>query len=273
MSTIDGGDREGRPGAGALLVGSLAQAAQRRPGRRDLTPLRTLWPHVRAHLGDAVLALVFLLLSTSATLGLSVAVRVMVNQGMASVPALLRTMMLLTGVVVVLGFVTALRFYFVTKLGERVVADLRKTIYDHVLSLDQAFFLKTRTGEVLSRMTTDLTIVEGMLGTSVSVALRNTLMFVGALTLLVIITPRYTLLVVVLVPVLLGPLFYFGRQVRARSVFARIGSPRRWAMPAKAWTPSKRSRGSAVSAASPPALARRWRARSRLLCRESAPAP
>jgi ATP-binding cassette subfamily B protein len=221
MSTIDGGDREGRPGAGALLVGSLAQAAQRRPGRRDLTPLRTLWPHVRAHLGDAVLALVFLLLSTSATLGLSVAVRVMVNQGMASAPALLRTMMLLTGVVVVLGFVTALRFYFVTKLGERVVADLRKTIYDHVLSLDQAFFLKTRTGEVLSRMTTDLTIVEGMLGTSVSVALRNTLMFVGALTLLVIITPRYTLLVVVLVPVLLGPLFYFGRQVRAKSVFAQ----------------------------------------------------
>jgi ATP-binding cassette subfamily B protein len=221
MSTLDGGSDEGRPGAGALLVGSLAQAAQRRPGRRDLSPLRTLWPHVRAHVGDAVLALVFLLLSTSATLGLSVAVRVMVNQGMASVPALIRTMLLLTGVFVALGFVTALRFYFVTKLGERVVADLRKTIYDHVLSLDQAFFLKTRTGEVLSRMTTDLTIVESMLGTSVSMALRNTLMFLGALTLLVVITPRYTLLVIVLVPVLLVPLFYFGRQVRARSVFAQ----------------------------------------------------
>jgi ATP-binding cassette subfamily B protein len=221
MSTIEGVEIEGRPGAGALLVGSLAQAAQRRPGRRDLSPLRALWPHVKAHAGDALFALLFLLLSTSATLGLSVAVRVMVNQGMTSVPALIRTMMLLTGVVVTLGFVSALRFYFVTKLGERVVADMRKTIYDHVLSLDQAFFLKTRTGEVLSRMTTDLTIVESMLGTSVSVALRNTLMFVGALTLLVIITPRYTLLVVVLVPVLLGPLFYFGRRVRARSVFAQ----------------------------------------------------
>jgi ATP-binding cassette subfamily B protein len=221
MSTMDGVERDGRPGAGAVLAGSLAQAAQRRPGRRDLSPLRTLWPHARAHAGDAVAALIFLLLSTSATLGLSVAVRVMVNQGMASVPALVRTMLLLTGVVVVLGLVTALRFYFVTKLGERVVADLRKTIYDHVLSLDQAFFLKTRTGEVLSRMTTDLTIVENMLGTSVSMALRNTLMFLGALTLLVVITPRYTLLVIVLVPVLLGPLFYFGRQVRARSVFAQ----------------------------------------------------
>jgi ATP-binding cassette subfamily B protein len=221
MTTIEGVEIDGRPGAGALLVGSLAQAAQRRARRRDLSPLRALWPYVGAHAGDALLALVFLLLSTSATLGLSVAVRVMVNQGMASVPALIHTMLLLTGVVVILGLFTALRFYFVTKLGERVVADLRKMTYDHVLSLDQAFFLKTRTGEVLSRMTTDLTIVESMLGTSVSVALRNTLMFFGALTLLVIITPRYTLLVVVLVPVLLGPLFYFGRQVRARSVVAQ----------------------------------------------------
>jgi ATP-binding cassette subfamily B protein len=221
MSKIEGVEIDGRPGVGVLLVGSLAQAAQRRPGRRDLSPLLTLWPHVKAHARDAIFALLCLLLSTSATLGLSVAVRVMVNQGMASVPALIRTMMLLTGVVVVLGLFTALRFYFVTKLGERVVADMRKTIYNHILSLDQAFFLKTRTGEVLSRMTTDLTIVESMLGTSVSMALRNTLMFIGALTLLVIITPRYTLLVVLLVPVLLGPLFYFGRKVRARSVFAQ----------------------------------------------------
>jgi ATP-binding cassette subfamily B protein len=221
MSEIEALTIEGRPGPGALLAESLTQSAQRRPGRRDLSPLRALWPHVRAHAGDAVFALFFLLLSTASTLGLSVAVRVMVNQGLNAVPALVRTMALLTGVVVVLGIFTALRFYFVTKLGERVVADLRKTIYDHILTLDQAFFLKTRTGEVLSRMTTDLTIVESMLATSVSVALRNSLMFVGAMILLIVITPRYTLLVVVLVPVLLGPLFYFGRRVRARSVYAQ----------------------------------------------------
>lgn len=221
MSAIEDAVIEGRPSAGALLVESLSQSGRRRPGRRDLNPLRALWPHVKAHAGDALLALFFLLLSTTATLGLSAAVRVMVNQGMTSVSALLRTMLLLTGVVVLLGLASAFRFYFVTKLGERVVADMRKTIYDHVLTLDQAFFLKTRTGEVLSRMTTDLTIVESMLGTSVSVALRNTLTFLGAVILLVVITPRYTLFVVVLVPVLLGPLFYFGRQVRARSVFAQ----------------------------------------------------
>lgn len=221
MSTTDPATNEGRPGAGAVLAGALAQSAQRRPGRRDLSPLAGLWPHVKAHVSDALFALFFLLLSTSATLGLSVAVRVMVNQGLTSVAALVRTMLLLTGVVGLLGVVTALRFYFVTKLGERVVADLRKAIYDHVLKLDQAFFMKTRTGEVLSRMTTDLTLVESMLASSVSVALRNTLMFLGAVGLLIVITPRYTLLVLVMVPVLLGPLFYFGRQVRARSVYAQ----------------------------------------------------
>jgi ATP-binding cassette subfamily B protein len=221
MTDIESVAIEGRPGAGALLAESLSQAAERRPGRRDLGPLRTLWPLVRAHAGDASLALLFLLLSTAATLGISVAVRVMVNQGMTSVAALVRTTLLLTAVVALLGVVTALRFYFVTKLGERVVTDMRKVIYRHILTLDQAFFTKTRTGEVLSRMTTDLTIVESMLGTSVSVALRNMLMFIGALVLLAVITPRYTVLVVVLVPVLLGPLFYFGRKVRARSVYAQ----------------------------------------------------
>lgn len=212
---------KGRPGAGALLAASLTRSAQRRPVQRDLSPLRALWPHIKAHSGDAVFALIFLLMSTASTLGLSVAVRVMVNQGMSSLPALVRTMGLLTGVVASLAAGTGLRFYFVTKLGERVVADLRKSVYNHILTLDQAFFLTTRTGEVLSRMTTDLTIVESMLATSVSVALRNSLMFIGSMVLLIVITPRYTLLVVVLVPVLLGPLFYFGRGVRARSVYAQ----------------------------------------------------
>jgi len=221
MSHIEAPSVDGRPSAGAVLAASLTEAAQRRPRQRDLRPLRALWPYVRAHGGTAALALAFLLLSTTSTLSLTVAVRVMVNQGMNSTPALVRTMAILSAVVVTLGVVTGFRFYFVTKLGERVVADLRKSVYDHILTLDQAFFLKTRTGEVLSRMTTDLTIVENMLATSVSVALRNSLTFGGSMIMLIVITPRYTLLVLVLVPLLLGPLFYFGRRVRARSVFAQ----------------------------------------------------
>jgi ATP-binding cassette subfamily B protein len=220
MSDSDTAAVEGRPSAGALLADQLAQGAQRRPGRRDLGPLRGLWPHVRAHVGDAVFALFFLLTSTSATLAMTGGMRLVADH-LNNLGSLERSMEELSGIVVVLAVATAFRFYFVTKLGERVVADMREAIYDHILKLDQAFFLKTRTGEVLSRMTTDLTIVENMLATSVSVAIRNVLMFVGALTLLIIIVPRYTLFVLVLVPVILAPLFYFGRQVRSRSVEAQ----------------------------------------------------
>ena len=111
-------------------------------------------------------------------LGLSAAVRVVVDRGVKlhTYASLNHTFLLLTSVVAVLAIATAARFYFITKLGERVVADLRKALYDHILTLDQAFFLKTRTGEVLSRITTDMTIVEAMVGTWSSVALRNTLM-------------------------------------------------------------------------------------------------
>ena len=211
----------GRPGAGAVLADQLAQSAEKRPGRRDLKPLRGLWPPVKNHFGDAILALIFLLCSTTATLAMSAAARIIADKGLGSIADLTRTMLGLGAVVAFLALATAFRFYFVTKLGERVVADLRKTIYDHILTLDQVFFLKTRTGEVLSRMTTDLTIVENMVGTSVSVALRNSLMFVGALVLLMIITPRYTLLVLGLIPLILLPMFYFGRRVRSRSVRAQ----------------------------------------------------
>jgi len=220
-ANLEGVTPAGRPSAGAVLAESLAQSATRRERRRDLRPLAALWPYVSAHRADAMLAAVFLLIATSATLGLSAAARVVVDQGLTTVPALLRTMGLLSAVVVVLALASASRFYFVTKLGERVVADLRKRVYDHILTLDQVFFLKTRTGEVLSRITTDLTIVENMVGASVSVALRNSLMFVGALIMLVVLTPRYTLFVLGLTPLILGPLFFFGRRVRARSVKAQ----------------------------------------------------
>ena len=210
-----------RPGAGTVLAEQLAQSAQRRPGRRDLGPLRRLIPYVRAHFGDVALASVFLLVSSLATLGLTVGVRMIGDHGLKSDAALRQTMLAMGAVVAVLACASALRFYFVTKLGERVVADLRKAVYDHILTLDQAFFLKTRTGEVLSRMTTDLTIVETMVGSSVSVALRNILTFAVALAALIVITPRYTVLVLVLVPLVLGPIFYFGRGVRRRSVDAQ----------------------------------------------------
>jgi ATP-binding cassette subfamily B protein len=222
MSDADvSADLAGRPNAGAALAQELTQSAQRRERRRDLRPLRGLLPHVRAHGIDAVLASLFLLLSTASTLSLSAAMRQVADRGLANAAALNRTFLVLGAVTCVLGVATALRFYFVTKLGERVVADLRKAVYQHVLTLDQAFFLKTRTGEVLSRLTTDMTIVENMVGSSVSVALRNALMFVGALVMLIVVAPAYAGRVFVLVPLILAPLFVFGRRVRKLSMAAQ----------------------------------------------------
>jgi ATP-binding cassette subfamily B protein len=214
---------EGRPGVGELLKAELATAAAGRERRRDLRPLTRLLPFVRAHWGDAALAGGFLLFSTAASLGLSAAARLVVDKGFAtqSAESLNRTFLVLIGVAAVLAATTALRFYFITKLGERVVADLRAAIYRHVLTLDQAYFLKTRTGEVLSRLTTDMTIVENMVGSSASIALRNILMMVGALAVLVYVSPSLTLYVALMAPIILAPLFLFGRRVRRLSVSAQ----------------------------------------------------
>jgi ATP-binding cassette subfamily B protein len=212
-----------RPGPGAVMAEAMASAAERREGRRDLRPLGRLWPHVRAHGLDAALALVFLLGSTSATLGLSWALRFMADKGFAphSYAALNRAFVPLVVVVGALAAATALRFYFISKLGERVVADLRKEVLEHALALDQTYFLQIRTGEVLARLTTDMTIVENMVGSSVSIALRNLLMLIGALALLIVVTPRYTIFVLLLAPLVIAPLFVFGRRVRRLSVRAQ----------------------------------------------------
>jgi ATP-binding cassette subfamily B protein len=210
----------GRPGAGAELAQSLDAAAARRPKSRNVISLRRLVPYAQAHWGDAAASAVFLLLSTSATLGLSGAVRLLVDHltksdGSKVAPQSVDGWFLLIGAVALtLALSSALRYFFVTKLGERVVADLRKATYAHILTLDPVFFLVNRTGEVVSRLTTDIQIIENLLSTSISVALRNLLTLIGALALLVVVSPRLTGLVLLIFPVVLAPLFLFGRRVR-----------------------------------------------------------
>jgi ATP-binding cassette subfamily B protein len=215
---------DGRPSEGALLSDNLRQAAQRRARSRNLKPLGRLWPFMRAHWGTAATALVFLLISTAGTLSLTWAARLVVNHGFArggSTQAINHYFLILGGVAVVLAGATALRFYFVTQMGERVVADLRQALYAHILRLDQAFFLQLRTGEVLSRMTTDITIVENLVGTMASMALRNLLSTVGAVTVLAFVSPQLTGYVLLLVPAVIAPMFLFGRRVRKLSVNAQ----------------------------------------------------
>jgi ATP-binding cassette, subfamily B, bacterial len=197
-------------------------AANSRP-RRDLSPLGRLRPFVVAHIWDALAALACLLVSSASTVGLTFALRQMADKGLASQSATMidRAFLVLAAVAATLAFSTAGRFFFITKLGERVVADIRGALYGHVMGLDQAYFLKVRTGEVLSRMTTDLAIVESMVGSTISVALRNALTLVGALAVLIVVSPALTGFVVLIAAGILLPLFAVGRRVRRLSVRAQ----------------------------------------------------
>ncbi len=214
----------GRPSTGQAFTQKLKEEATRRKRSRNIGALRRLAPYVRDHWGDLVWALVFLLLSTGSTLGMSGAIRLVVDHLTSPDvdPSGIDRWFLLIGVVAItLALTTALRFFYISKLGERVVADLRKETYAHILTLDPAFFLATRTDEVLSRLTTDIAIVESLLATSVSVALRNLLILTGAIVLLVVVSPSLTGLVLLTFPLLLAPLFLFGRQVRKLTASAQ----------------------------------------------------
>ena len=213
----------GRPGEGEVLAAQMAQDAAARPKTRDLSPLRHLVPFVMAHKLDTGLATFFLLISTGASLGLTGAVRLLFDRGFAvgSAEALNKYFLVFAAVAAGLAAATACRFFFVTTVGERVVADLRIALYRHVLTLDQAQFLTTRTGEVLSRMTTDMTIVENMVASQVSVALRNILTLIGSMAFLIFVSPRLTGFVVLVGAGVIVPLLLMGRTVRGLSVSAQ----------------------------------------------------
>jgi ATP-binding cassette subfamily B protein len=220
MTALDTASSEAGPAGRAAAAD--APPAPRRP-RRDLTPLRRLRPFVAAHRADAVLCAVFLTLSTASTLALPVALRLMADKGIAAhtVGAIDHAFLVLAGVAALLAIATGGRFYFTHKLGERVVADLREALYAHVVLLDQAWFAKVRTGEVLSRLTTDLAIIEALVGATIAVAVRNALTVIGALVVMIIVDPALTGFVFLVVVLILSPLFIVGRRVRRLSVSAQ----------------------------------------------------
>jgi ATP-binding cassette subfamily B protein len=196
-----------------------------RPKSRSLRPLAALLPFFRPYRATLVLAMVALVIAAGATLALPVAARYVIDRGFAANDA--DTINLYFGwfllAAVVLGIFAAIRFYFVTWLGERVVADIRDAVYRQVVRLDAAFFEVTRTGEVLSRLTTDTTLVQSLAGSGVSIALRSTLNLVGALVMLALTSPALTGWIVLMIPVVIAPLILVGRFVRRLSRAAQDG--------------------------------------------------
>ncbi|HEX7892158.1 MAG TPA: ABC transporter transmembrane domain-containing protein, partial [Ramlibacter sp.] len=189
---------------------------------RNPQSLTGLLPFLRPYRGRIALAVLFLLLAAGAMLLFPVALRTMIDQGLAAGPgdrlvALREHFLLLFAVAIALALFSAGRFYLVSWLGERVTADLRNAVYAHVLEQSPAFFEDTQTGEVLSRLTTDTTLVQTVVGSSFSMGLRNLVMGVGALAMLVITHPYVMSLALAAVVVVVLPAMAFGRRVRRLS--------------------------------------------------------
>ncbi|WP_295363314.1 ABC transporter transmembrane domain-containing protein [Arenimonas sp.] len=180
-----------------------------------VTSLRGLLPFLRPHRGLLAAWLAALVFSSGATLALPVAVRHMIDQGFAAGSSVDRWFALLLAVAVVLALATAARFYFVTLLGERVVADLRRALYEHLLSLDQAFFERTRAGELLSRLSADAELLRSVVGSSMSVALRSGITVLGSAVMMAVTSPRLALFVLLGIPLIVLPMAFSGRRVRA----------------------------------------------------------
>jgi ATP-binding cassette subfamily B protein len=190
----------------------------RAAGRILLKPLRLLLPYVTRYLMRALFALAALVVAALATLAVPVAVRRMIDHGFSGERALIDDYFtVMIGVVFVLAMASALRYYLVTTLGERIVADLREEVFAHLTRLSPSFFDRSQTGEMMSRLTADTTQIKAAVGASVSVALRNFVLFVGAGAMMVITSPKLSLFVLAAIPVIVLPLVAFGRAVRRRS--------------------------------------------------------
>jgi ATP-binding cassette subfamily B protein len=186
-------------------------------------PLLLLVPYVRRYSGRALAALVALIVAALTTLVVPVAVRRMIDfgftaQGVALIDSYFAVMI---AVVAVLAVASAMRFYLVTTIGERIVADLRNDVFAHLTRLSADFFDKAKTGEMVSRLTADTTQIKSAVGASVSIALRNLVLFVGGATMMVITSPRLSAFVLGAIPVIVLPLVGFGRAVRRRSRLAQ----------------------------------------------------
>jgi len=206
--------------AGQDFAKETARVAAGRPKSRSIAPLRGLLPFLRPYRGRIAVALVALLTSSAATLVLPQFARGLINaQGLSAEQAHALSGFYLAFVVAaaVLGVASAIRFYAVTWLGERVVADIRKAVFDNVLGLSPEFFEVTRTGEVLSRLTADTTLIQTVVGSSASVAMRNLVTLVGGLVLMFVTSFKLALLVVVAVLAVMVPMLFFGRWVRKLS--------------------------------------------------------
>ena len=188
-------------------------------GSTDLRPLREVLPFLMPYRLRILLALACLLIAATAALAMPVAIRYAIDYGFSGAHAgnINRYFLSLLGLGAVFAVFAGLRHYSVMWLGERIVADLRNKVFSHVILLDPRFFETTSSGEVLSRLTADTTLVQTVCGAGMSIALRSLLMLIGALIMLFVTSPRLTMMIFVLLPLVVLPVLLYGRKVRKLS--------------------------------------------------------
>jgi ATP-binding cassette, subfamily B, bacterial len=194
-------------------------AGEVRQGRASLRPLLALKPYVLRYRGMIAAALAALIVSAAATLAVPLAVRRMIDVGFSGVePGLVdKYFATLLGVGLILALASAARFYCVNWLGERVVTDIRADIFKHLTGLSPAFYETAHSGEVMSRLTADTTQIKAAASTTISQALRNLVILVGAVAMMIVTSPKLSLLVLIAIPIIVLPLVAYGRAVRSLS--------------------------------------------------------
>jgi len=190
-----------------------------RPPAKSLKPLRTLWPFITPYYRTLIAALIALLVASAAMLAMPVALRYLIDNGFIAqdLETVNRYFGWFLAATVVFSLFASVRYYLVTWLGERVVADIRNAVYARVIRMDPAFFEVTRTGEVLSRLTADTTLVQSISGSGLSIALRSTLSLIGGLIMLILTSPQMASYTLVGIVVVVLPVIIVGRFIRKLS--------------------------------------------------------
>ncbi len=213
------------PAREAVETEGVETDPKRRAKSRNLKPLARLAPYLLRYRGHVIAAAIALLAAALATLAVPLAVRRVIDHGFSAENAQFvnRYFAMMLAVAGLLAVASAARYYFVTWLGEKVVADLRSDVFRHLLRLSPAFYERTHTGEVLSRLTADTTQIKTAFGATASVALRNMVLLVGAVIMMVVTSPKLSGLTLLAIPLIILPLVIYGRRVRRLSRAAQDG--------------------------------------------------
>jgi ATP-binding cassette, subfamily B, bacterial len=219
----DGGGQENARFDRAAGTQRWGQGAPEREKSKSLKPLLGLLPYVARQKTVAVCAIVFLFIAAGLNLGITFPARWLGEKGLdgANPAAVNAGFLAIMGLALALGLFSAVRFYFFSRFGERLAADLRADVYARLMTLSPTYFSQLKTGEAVSRLTADVTLIESFFGSGFSMAVRSLVTSIGALILMLITSWKLTLVLFILAPVLIFPIMAFGRRVRKLSVNAQ----------------------------------------------------